>query len=294
MKKILLISVLAALAACTTMPTEVPPEVAAPAPSASEKKAVVDKIVSIAGSSKCAAVYFKERGKNVAGFPKGLALSFAKAVCNPTRTDVVEASKAKTDNAVIDSLAHYDSRFKDLGMKNDKAGVDTLRHVYALMIGLAARESNGRYCCGRDMSADFDSESSAEGGWSQASWGSRLGKKGVLRSQALLDVWERYKTDKSGCFLDVYKEGTKPQFCADNAKNWGGPKTDGYKWQALAKSCPGFATEWTSVLMRVTAGSNGEFGPMRRFEAELKTECDDMLKQVQAVVENNKAACAAL
>ena len=49
-----------------------------------------------------------------------------------------------------DALAHYASEFAALGMRNDVSGLDTLRHLFVLMIGLGMRESSGRYCEGRD------------------------------------------------------------------------------------------------------------------------------------------------
>ena len=39
-------------------------------------------------------------------------------------------------------------------MDNSQDGIDTLRHLFVLLLGLGARESSGRYCEGRDMSAE--------------------------------------------------------------------------------------------------------------------------------------------
>ena len=36
-------------------------------------------------------------------------------------------------------------------MRNDVSGIDTLRHLFVLMIGLGMRELSGRYCEGRDQ-----------------------------------------------------------------------------------------------------------------------------------------------
>ena len=49
----------------------------------------------------------------------------------------------------------YQHEFANAGMKNTVAGVDTLRHAYALLIGQGMMESSGRYCEGRDVSECF-------------------------------------------------------------------------------------------------------------------------------------------
>jgi hypothetical protein len=53
---------------------------------------------------------------------------------------------------------------RELGMDNSADGVDTLRHLFALQLGLGMRESSGQYCCGRDMSADNVSAETCEAG----------------------------------------------------------------------------------------------------------------------------------
>ena len=45
-----------------------------------------------------------------------------------------------------------------------RTGAVTLRHLFALILGLGMRESSGRYCEGRDMSASNVSAETAECG----------------------------------------------------------------------------------------------------------------------------------
>jgi len=47
-------------------------------------------------------------------------------------------------------------------------------------------------------------------------------------------------------------------------------------------------------MLRVAGGSVGHYGPLRRKEAELRTECDQMLQKVQTLVEANPGVCALL
>jgi hypothetical protein len=219
---------------------------------------------------------------------RGVSLVFAKSVCEPARPDVQVVSAARKDPESqwdrTDALSWYRSNFTALNMTNDVSGVDTLRHVYTLLLSLGMQESSGKLCCGRDMSADFSSAESAEAGAWQASWGARRA------SPVLPPMFAKYKASKEGCFTDVFSAGVK---CSTgDATNWG--TGDGAEWQALVKTCPGFAAEYAAVLLRTTGGNHGEFGPLRRKAAEIVPECNDMFKQVQNVVTGDPRICALL
>jgi len=229
-------------------------------------------------------VQFRQRGKAPSGYIKGLALTWAKAVCNPTRADVALISKPKTDNLAKDSLAWYSAKFQSLGMSNSATGLDTARHVYTLLLGLGMRESSGKHCVGRDVSANFKTSTSAEAGIVQTSWGASR------TSSVLPAMFQSYKSKKSGCFLSTFKEGVS---CSTSDwKNWG--TGEGMEWQKLTKECPAFGLEYGSVLLRTLGGNKGEFGPLRRREAEIKPECDSMLKSIQTYVAAHPDVCAQL
>jgi hypothetical protein len=148
------------------------------------------------------------------------------------------------------------------------------------------RETSGRYCLGRDLSADFTSASSAEAGLFQTSWGART------KHAELPKLYERYKTSQHSCLLDVFSKGIS---CSTkDAINWGQDGEEGKNWQNLTKSCPGFATEYAAVLIRVHGGKNGEFGPLRKHKAEIRPECDAMLSKVQKLVKEHPDICDAL
>ena len=78
-------------------------------------------------------------------------------------------------------------------MPNDKDGIDTLRHTYALMIGLGMRESSGAFCTGRDTSQNFNQADSAEAGLFQTSFGvSKVDKTLIELFEVLspcIEVW---------------------------------------------------------------------------------------------------------
>jgi hypothetical protein len=241
-------------------------------------------IDTIAFNSACYRYQWLNRGQMPRGFAKGLARTFAKSLCAPTRADVVVVSQAQTTDTVHDALAWYQSQFTAAGMSNTQAGVDTLRHVYVLLFGLGMRESSGEHCVGRDTSASNTTAASAEAGAWQTSYDSH-----GLHPQ--LDViFATYRTNDTHCHLSTYAEGVTCS--AANWQSWGSGA--GYDFQVREKACPVFAAEYAAVMMRVSGGSLAHYGPLRTHAAEVRTECDAMLSQVQQLVTANPGLCSAL
>jgi hypothetical protein len=223
-------------------------------------------------------------GGALSSYVRGVAIVFAGAACQPDRDDVKIVSAARSDAQKTDALSWYEPQFAALMMPNERPGADTLRHAYALLLGLGVRESSGRYCVGRDRSANFTTADSAEAGLFQTSWG-------VHTSSSVLEpMFRRYSADQRNCLLDVFKPGAR---CSNwDARTWG--EGTGAEWQKLTKACPAFATEYAAVVLRSSGGSRGEFGPIRHKQAELTQACDAMLAKVQAYLVANPQACAAL
>lgn len=245
-----------------------------------------EEIMHLAVTSQCANHFWKDRGVAPPGYIKGMSLTFAKAVCNETRSDNQVVALANTGNIKTDALAWYKPEFDAANMDNSITGKDTLRHAYTLLIGLGMRESSGKYCEGRDMSANFSAADSAEAGLFQASWGSHP------RSEEMKKLFEKYEASSNGCLFSVFKDGVS---CSSSAaRNWGNPEEDGFVWQKITKACPAFAAEYAAVLIRVHGGTKGEFGPLRRKEAEVLPQCEEMLRQVQTVIEQHPAICDSL
>jgi hypothetical protein len=245
----------------------------------------VDAIKKLAGASTCYKYQWKDRGQAPKGYVEGVALVFARAVCNPGRSDVVVVSEANTGDDVHDALSWYNSIFSTLSMPNDVAGVATLRHAYTLLLGLGMRESSGEHCCGRDASATNVSSESAEAGAWQTSYDSHGA------SPELPKLFAKYQADPGGCLLDTFSAGVTCN--AANWQNWG-TGADGLAFQKLEKECPAFAAEYAAVMLRVSGGSKGHYGPLRTKAAEVRPECDAMFQQVQALVEQNLSACGSL
>ena len=234
----------------------------------------ISEIVQIAANSALARVSWDGgRGPAPLGYIKGMAVMFAVAQRKLAQGDpaAVEMSRAASSDSHRDALAHYASRFAALGMRNDVSGIDTLRHLFVLMIGLGMRESSGRYCEGRDRSASNTSADSAEAGLFQMSWDAHGASRQIPR---LLD---EYQANGVGGYREIFCEGVTPH--RGDLDNCG--SGTGLRFQQLCKDCPGFAVETAAVGLR---NLRTHWGPINRREAELRQEADDMLQQVQRLV----------
>ena len=87
----------------------------------------------------------------------------------------LEMAKPVSSDTNRDALAHYASAFATLGLRNDRGGAETLRHLFVLMFGLGLRESSGRYCEGYDREPNRNrlTSETAEAGLFQMSWDAR-------------------------------------------------------------------------------------------------------------------------
>lgn len=242
------------------------------------------QIEDLAVASTCASRSWNDRGRMPKAFLRGVTLTFARAVCQPTRTDIAVVAQANTGSDDHDVLSWYDSNFQGAGMTNDAPGMDTLRHVYTMLLSLGMQESSGEHCCGRDTSATNTSADSAEAGAWQTSYDSHT------LNPELPKLFAKYQASSAGCYLDVFRQDVTCS--ASNWENWG--DGDGEQFQALEKDCPAFAAEYAAVMLRVAGGRKGHYGPLRTKAAELAPECDEMLAKVQALVTGDASACAAL
>lgn len=241
-----------------------------------------DKIIQIAATSDIARFSWKDRGVAPAGYIKGMALVYSRVYCKLKKSDAAatDMAKAKSADAERDALAWYSDVFDAAGMNNSAAGSDTLRHLFVLLIGLGMRESSGKYCEGRDTSTSNTTADTAEAGLFQTSFNARAA------SPLLPTLFSQYSANPSG-FVEVFKEGVR---CTTaNLENFG--SGDGKEFQRLSKSCPAFAAEFAAVGLRHT---RKHWGPITRKAAEVRTECDTMLRQVQAVVDATPGICSAL
>jgi hypothetical protein len=183
----------------------------------------------------------------------------------------LEMAKAKTNDASKDALTWYNDKFVAVGLSNDQDGIDTLRNLFVLLIGLGMRESSGQHCVGRDRSTSNTTSETAEAGLFQASFNARKA------SPLMQDLFEKYRQQPSG-FLEVFREGVRCKTA--DLENFG--SGDGRTFQQLSKECPAFAAEFAAVGLR---NIRKHWGPINRREAEVLPACAEMLKQVEEIID---------
>jgi hypothetical protein len=234
----------------------------------------IDAIILIAENSEIARYYWQDRGRAPLAYTRGMAIAFSTVLRNLYRgnSSTLVMAQPNTHNASVDALSWYAGKFDDLGMDNSVLGVDTLRHLFALQMGLGMRESSGKYCCGRDMSASNVTADTAEAGLFQMSWNASAASEEM---QKLMDQYS--SCPEQQCAIDIFKHGVT---CSSSDwQNYGSGA--GAKYQSMAKNCPQFAVETASVGLRVI---RQHWGPINRYEAELRPEADQLFAQVQEIV----------
>ena len=231
-----------------------------------------DEVWRMAQTSEIADFSWPDRGITPPGYIGGMALSFAYAALalRDGRTQALAMAQAE-GNPDTCALAWYRAEFAQLGMRNDRPGIDTMRHLYTMLIGLGPRESSGRYCEGRDLSASNVQSDTAEAGTFQTSWNIRAGNDAVI--SPLLD----YFWQNPNGFLPQFKEGVTAT--KTNLDSYG--SGDGARYQFLSRLCPLFHVAVTAVGMRCL---RQHWGPINRREVLLKREADELLQSVQALV----------
>lgn len=260
----------------------VAPAVQAP-PASVSRPAWWDDVLAAASASKAIHHAWAGRGQAPAGYIKGMAL--AMGYLHQGLIAVHDASllmaTPNTGNDSTDALSWYGAAFGALGMRNTDNGPDTLRHLITLMVGLGMRESSGKFCEGRDTSADNVQSDTAEAGMFQMSWDIRGGSK------LIADLFEHYSAagDDPEGLGPIFHEGVSCS--AINLANFG--SGDGKEFQRMCKASPMFSVAVCGVGMRTI---RRHWGPINRHEAEISPDVDALFVQVQAIVDSHETAGA--
>jgi peptidoglycan hydrolase-like protein with peptidoglycan-binding domain len=230
----------------------------------------IARIVDIAENSEIAGYAWRDRGVAPKGYIAGIALCFGLAAArlaenHPTAIVLAQADRNDADE---DALTWYRATFKKtLNTDNSEDGIDTLRSVFVMLMGLGMRESSGRYCEGRDMSASNVSAETAEAGMHQTSYNIRS-----FNDQIPL-LLQAYWKNPNG-FLPTFDNGVSPK--GDELANFG--SGDGAKHQFLSKFAPAYHAYVTAIGMRF---GRQHWGPINRSEVEIREEANEMLLTVQ-------------
>ena len=249
-----------------------------PPPPGGFTQAQQDHIMAIAVDSWIARYAWRDRGVAPIGFTQGMGLAFASSYrrLKAGHPAMVDAAKART-NSDKDALNIYRTNFDNLAMSNEQAGPETLRHLYALLLGHGMRESSGRHCEGRDQSASNVQSDTAEAGLFQTSYNAHSAS-----SPEFDNLMDEYSGDEAECYLHGFEEGVS---CTSSEWSSYGSGA-GRDFQDLCKSCPAFAVETAALTLRNLAN---HYGPIIRKETELREEADDMLTDVQRYVDSLEA-----
>jgi hypothetical protein len=233
-----------------------------------QTKEAIDRLVVASGLDD---YEWDDRGSSYPGYISGMCMSFAVAMTAflQGKGSALHMSKALGSESK-DALAWCAEEFADEDMTNGTPR-ERIRHLFVLLIGLGMRESSGKYCEGRDMSASNTSSDTCEAGLFQSSWN-------FHNSSSYIDeFFQEYWADPNG-FLEIFSEGIYPS--ANNLNVYGSGDGAAYQW--LAKFCPAFAVMSTAVGLRVL---KDHWGPIKRHEVEIVPEVDELLEKVQELME---------
>jgi uncharacterized protein (TIGR02594 family) len=234
-------------------------------------------IKKIANTSWIASYEWEDRGTAPKGYTQGMALSFAQTYkkLQADHPAAVMMAKART-NSDKDALNVYRAEFDDLGMSNERSGADTLRHLYALMLGQGMRESSGEHCCGRDQSAENYDADTCEAGAFQTSYNASNASDPEFDN-----LMDEYARGASPGYLDAWSEGVSCS--SDDWENYGSGR--GAEFQKLCKEMPAFSAESCGLTLRNLCN---HYGPINRKETELRAEADEMFQAVQEYMDTQE------
>jgi peptidoglycan hydrolase-like protein with peptidoglycan-binding domain len=237
-------------------------------------------IENIAASSSVASHSWNDRGQAPIGYTKGVALAFANTYrqWQMKYPPAVDMAKANTGDADRDVLSWEAGRFSAVGMDNSQDGPDTLRHLWAYILGLGIRESSGEHCCGRDMSVPpgyYGPESTTT---EAGAWQTSFDASGC--SSHFITLFNAFKAGSGNPqgFVDAFEEGVSCSSAEWECYGSG----DGYRHQEISKSQPAYGAEVCAITLRHL---RKHYGPVGRREVEILKSADQMLKQVQDYID---------
>jgi uncharacterized protein (TIGR02594 family) len=230
-------------------------------------------IADVARTSPLARYSWDDRGESPIGYVVGMALSYAVAVKRLDEGDTAFEDMAQADREDDDTdvFSWFSDELDDMEWDVSEDGVDSLRALYAIMIGLGMRESSGRYCEGRDMSASNVSSDTAEAGLCQTSWNIRS------CASTIPPLLAEVRENPNG-FLDAFREDVNPS--GSELSGYGSP--DGASYQFYSKYAPSFHVYVTAIGLRHL---RQHWGPVNRNEVELIDEAYELLENVEGLIE---------
>jgi peptidoglycan hydrolase-like protein with peptidoglycan-binding domain len=230
-------------------------------------------IKNIAAFSEIADYSWRDRGRAPDGYTQGMALAYAQVYRKLKAGDSAaeEMAEAVTINDK-DALYWYRDVFEGAEMDNSKPGADTLRHLWALMLGQGMRESSGKHCCGRDQSASNTDSNTCEAGLFQTSYNAHS------CSSSFDKLFNEYQENLWSGYLSTFEDDVD---CSSADWNCYGSGS-GYQFQEMCKNLPAFSAETAAITLRNLCN---HYGPIKRYETELRQDADVMFQRVQDYVD---------
>jgi hypothetical protein len=229
-------------------------------------------IIALAQTSPLMSYSWPDRGKSPAGYLPGMALSFAIALQwyneNEPAAQVMAAAAGHPDT---DALKYCQPELDAKNLDCSRPGVDTLRHLFVLMIGLGMRESSGQYCEGRDQSASNVQADTCEAGLFQTSWN-------INTAHSSIPMLMHHFWDDPNGWLPTFDDGVNPSAADLGCYGTG----EGAKYQFLAKYVPLFAVMTTAVGLRTR---RKHWGPIERHEVTIRNDANNLLMEVQELMD---------
>ena len=269
-----------------------PFEVIAPVSDASSVLApVTPRIVAAAKASAIARYGWGNRGPACIGYTAGMAVAYASAYARLQAHDPVADRMSRAlepafrdahGNLKGDALTWYSDQLRVIGM-GAATPLERLRSLFVLLLGLGMRESSGRYCEGRDRSANNTSADTAEAGLFQMSFD-------LLAPRAeLLDVFHHYQGNPDEGLLEIFEMEISPPPGPKDNENFGPPDSPGFAFQKLSKECPAMTVEIAALGLREEAG---HWGPIINHAAEVRSASKELLLAVEGIVDTSMTAGA--
>ena len=245
------------------------------------------RLSSCVPGSGSVACYTSNRGPIPKAATAGIALVYARALCDSERPEIKAASK-KSLGGSEDFLSYGKAAFGALPLGESESG--NLRAIYAAMFSFAAMESSGKHCDGKDSAASNQASETCEAGILQTSYNSRAAHSELPK------LYASYKAKEKSCFLETFSKGVT---CSASAwKNWG--SGEGVTFQKLTKECPAFAIEYGAIMMRANRSHYfplNQAGKPERYPQkwiEPHASCVSMLTEIESLVKASPSVCAEL
>ncbi len=252
---------------------------------------VKPRIIATAKASAIARYDWKNRGPACIGYSAGMAVAYGAAYARLQAHDPVADRMSRALEPAFrnthgllkgDALTWYDDQFKAISM-GAATPVERLRRLFVLLLGLGMRESSGRYCEGRDQSANNTAADTAEAGLFQMSFDL------VAPRAELLDVFHHYQSNSDEGLREIFEEEMSPPPRQKDLKNFGPSGSPGFAFQKLSKECPAMTVEIAALGLREEAG---HWGPIITHAAEVRSASKELLLAVERIVDAPTTAAA--